>query len=247
MLDEAGLQDAKICVSNSLDENLISSLLNQGAPIDTFGVGENMITAKSQPVFGGVYKLVALEKQGQIVPKIKISDNIEKITNPHFKKIVRIYDENNKLITDLLCIHDEKIPSKSITLKHPENNWITKTITNFKAIELKKKMIENGKVIYTFPTIEQTRQKVQQELATLWPEALRLQNPHAYVINLSDKLLTLKKNLLNEHKTQTAVDIKALKEELDKLNAKKNEILAKKKQKATQPTQIQSTEIENEK
>lgn len=201
MLDEAGLKDTSIVISNSLDENLISSLLKQGAPIDSFGVGENMITAKSNPVFGGVYKLVAMEKNGVIIPKIKISDNVEKMTNPHFKKIYRLYDNNNKLIADMLAVYDEKMPSGSLTLTHPEKDWLTKEITDYKVRELKVKMIENGKVIYNFPTIEQTRKRVQQELSTLWDEALRLENPHTYTVNLSDKLTKVKTELLSQSKS----------------------------------------------
>ena len=197
MLDQAGLTSAKIVTSNSLDEYIIKSLLEQGAPIDSFGVGENMITSKSTPVFGGVYKLVAVEKNNQIVPKIKISDNVEKVTNPHFKKIYRLYDQNDKLITDLICVHDEEAPTGKLRLTHPDNNWVTKEVENYKVKELRKKMIENGKVIYNFPTVMETRNKVQQELKTLWDEALRLENPQTYIINLSEKLQKIKENLLS--------------------------------------------------
>lgn len=201
MLDEAGLTSTKIVVSNSLDEYLITSLLNQGAPIDSFGVGENMITAKSNPVFGGVYKLVAIEKDGVVQPKIKISDNIEKITNPHFKKIYRLYDKNNKFITDILSLHDESEPSGTITLTNPNDKFQTKSITNYTVRDLKVKMMENGKVIYKIPSIEETKNNVTKELSTLWSEALRLENPHTYIINLSDNLSALKIELLNQHKS----------------------------------------------
>ena len=200
MLDEAGLVDTKIVVSNSLDENVISSLLEQNAPIDIFGVGENMITSKSNPVFGGVYKLVAMEKDEKVIPKIKISDNIEKITNPHFKKIYRLYDKNNKIISDLLCVYDEEIPTKKLLLKHPENDWVTKEITDFKAVDIRKHIIKNGELIYKFNDIETTRKKVQNELDTLWEEALRLKNPHTYTLNLSNKLLEIKSSLLKKNK-----------------------------------------------
>lgn len=196
MLDNAGLKDTKIVASNSLDEHLISSLLMQGAPIDLFGVGENMITAKSNPVFGGVYKLVAMEKENKIVPKIKISDNVEKVTNPHFKKIYRIYTPDNKLIADMLAVHDEKMPTEPLRLQHPEKEWITKEVKDYKVRELKVKMMENGKVIYNSPSIEETRNYVKEELNTLWEEALRLENPHTYVVNLSTKLALLKNKLL---------------------------------------------------
>ena len=200
MLDEAGLVNTKIVVSNSLDENVISSLLEQNAPIDIFGVGENMITSKSNPVFGGVYKLVAMEKDEKVIPKIKISDNIEKITNPHFKKIYRLYDKNNKIISDLLCVYDEEIPTKKLLLKHPENDWVTKEITDFKAVDIRKHIIKNGELIYKFNDIETTRKKVQNELDTLWEEALRLKNPHTYTLNLSNKLLEIKSSLLKKNK-----------------------------------------------
>ena len=196
MLDNAGLTSTKIVTSNSLDEYIITSLIEQGAPIDSFGVGENMITSKSTPVFGGVYKLVAIEENNQIIPKIKISDNVEKVTNPHFKKIYRIYDQNGKLITDLISVFDEELPTEKLKLTHPENTWVQKEIENYKAIELRKKMMENGKVIYDFPSIKQTRERVQAELSTLWEEALRLQNPHTYIINLSSKLQKIKDDLL---------------------------------------------------
>ena len=196
MLDEAGLNTTKIVTSNSLDEYVITSLLEQNAPIDSFGVGENMITSKSNPVFGGVYKLVAIEKNNQILPKIKISDNVEKITNPHFKKIFRLYDKNNKLITDLICVYDEEMPSGKLTLIHPDKEWIKKDISYYRVKELRKKMLENGKIVYRFPTIKQTRQKVQDELNTLWDEALRINNPQTYIINLSTKLQKIKNDLL---------------------------------------------------
>ncbi|MBE7074634.1 MAG: nicotinate phosphoribosyltransferase [Clostridiales bacterium] len=199
MLDEAGLEDTKICVSNSLDEYVIQSLLLQNAPIDSFGVGENLITAKSNPVFGGVYKLVAIEKDGKLIPKIKISDNVEKVTNPHFKKIYRLYDKNNgKFITDILTIFNEKAPRGKQILTHPDNPWTKKEVKDYEVVDLKVQMIENGKLIYNLPTIEETRENVKKNLATLWPEALRLTNPHTYTINLSDKLSQTKKDLL-EH------------------------------------------------
>lgn len=200
MLDQAGLKNTKIVVSNSLDENIIESLLLQNAPIDSFGVGENLITAKSNPVFGGVYKLVAIEKDGKIIPKIKISDNIEKITNPHFKKIYRLVDNTSgKFVTDIISIFDEPKPEGKITLLHPTNAWTNKVIDNYSVREIKIKMIENGKLIFSLPTLEETRKKVQAELNTLWDEALRLSNPHKYIINLSPQLSRLKSNLLEEH------------------------------------------------
>ena len=200
MLDNAGLVDTKIIVSNSLDEYLISSLLKQNAPIDSFGVGENMITAKSNPVFGGVYKLVAIEKGGEIIPKIKLSNNVEKMTNPHFKNIYRLLDKNGKIIADLLTIYNENKPSGKIILFHPQNNWTQKTVENYTVRNLRLKIIENGKIIHKFKTVEETRKYVQEELSTLWEEALRLENPHTYVVNLSDELFEIKNKLINSYK-----------------------------------------------
>ena len=196
MLDEAGLKNAKICTSNSLDEHIIDSLLAQGAPIDSFGVGENLITAKSNPVFGGVYKLVAMEDGGKVVPKIKISDNMEKIINPHFKKIVRYFDENGMLISDVLYEHDEVLPSGKLTLKHPEQSWTNKEITNYTTMLLGTKMMENGEVIVNLPSVGEVKDNIQKNLKTLWPEAKRLSNPHTYTVNLSDKLAKTKNDLL---------------------------------------------------
>ena len=199
MLNEAGLKETQIIVSNSLDEFLISSLMEQGAPIDVFGVGENMITAKSQPVFGGVYKLVALEENGNIIPKIKLSDNESKTTNPHFKKIFRLYDKNNMFITDIISLFDEKAPEGKVELVHSQNDWVRKTVEDFVVTEPKIKMFENGKQIYALKSILQTRQKVKDELATLWPEAKRIYNPHIYTINLSEKLKTIKNELIQSN------------------------------------------------
>lgn len=196
MFDEAGLKDAKICTSNSLDEYVIESLLSQGAPIDSFGVGENLITAKSNPVFGGVYKLVAMEDGGKIVPKIKISDNMDKIINPHFKKIARYFDKNGMLIADVLYEHDEIVPSGKLTLKHPSKSWASKEISNYSTILLGQKMMENGEVITNLPSIADVKENIQENLKTLWPEAKRLLNPHTYQVNLSPKLEKTKNDLL---------------------------------------------------
>lgn len=208
MLDKAGLESAKICVSNSLDEKVITDLLSQGAPIDTFGVGENLITAKSNPVFGGVYKLVAIEEEGVLVPKIKISDNVEKITNPAFKDIVRLYDENGKIITDILTLFGEKIPSPPIKLNAPDAEWQTKTVSNFNAKHIRKKMMENGKIIYQMKTPQQTRKHVQDELDTLWEENKRLLNPQGFIINLSPALQKVKHQLLCEHSAKREEKVK---------------------------------------
>lgn len=201
MLDEAGLTKAKICVSNSLDESVISALLNQGAPIDTFGVGENLITAKSNPVFGGVYKLVAIEEDGTLVPRIKISDNIEKVTNPAFKDIIRLYDKNGKIITDILSLFGEKAPKAPIKLKDPDVSWKFKVVKDFTAKHIREKMMENGKIIYNLKTLDKVRANVQAELDTLWEENKRLLNPQTFIINLSPSLQKVKEELLEEYST----------------------------------------------
>lgn len=200
LLDAAGLNYVKICVSNSLDEFLVDDLLRQGAPIDSFGIGENLITAKSNPVFGGVYKLAALEEDGKFVPKIKVSDNTEKITNPAFKDIVRFFDKHGKIITDVITLFDEELPKDTYTLIDPAHTWKTKKISGFTAKKIKVKMVENGKLIYTFKSVNERRENVQKELATLWEENLRLSNPQTFIISLSEKLLEIKTKLLKEHK-----------------------------------------------
>lgn len=199
MLDNAGLKSAKICVSNSLDENLITDLLNQGAPIDSFGVGENMITAKSNPVFGGVYKLVAMQKERYIQPRIKISDNIEKITNPGFKDIVRLYDQNGKIITDLLTLFEEPLPTAPIKLKAPASTWKFKLVKDFTAKKIRVKMMEKGKIIYQMKSLKEKRAYVQEQLDTLWEENKRLTNPQTFIVSLSPKLEKMKEDLLYAH------------------------------------------------
>ena len=199
ILDDAGFPDCKICVSNSLDEFLISSLLEQGAQIDSFGVGENLITAKSDPVFGGVYKLVAIEKNGEIVPKIKISENVAKITNPGFKKVYRFYDKNsNKALADVITLHDEKIPEKNYKIFDPENPWKEKLLTNYTVRPLQEQIFKNGRLVYTTPTLSEICEKSKKELETLWPEIKRLKNPHKYYVDLSKPLWDLKNELLKK-------------------------------------------------
>lgn len=198
MLDDAGLTDCKIVASNALDEHLIRDLLMQGAQIDVFGVGERMITSKSAPVFGGVYKLVAIEgSDGQIIPKIKLSENTAKITNPHFKKVYRLYDnETGKAIADELCLHDETIDTES---KHvifdPNATWKKKTLKNFTARELQVPIFKNGQCVYKSPSIDEIRDYCRQEVDSLWDEVKRFENPHRYYVDLSQKLWDIKKEL----------------------------------------------------
>lgn len=198
MLDEAGLTNCKIVASNALDEHLIRDLLMQGAKVDVFGVGERMITSKSAPVFGGVYKLVAIENEnGEIIPKIKLSENISKITNPHFKKVYRLYDkETGKAIADELCLYDETIDTtKEHTIFDPNATWKQKTLTNFTARELQVPIFKNGECVYKSPSIEEIKAYCQKEVDTLWDEVKRFENPHRYYVDLSQKLWDIKKEL----------------------------------------------------
>lgn len=200
MLDEAGYEDCKIIVSSSLDEFKIKDILHQGGKIDSFGVGERLITSTSSPVFGGVYKLVAIEKKGEVIPRIKISENIEKITTPGVKQVYRIYDkESNKAKADLITLIDEKINvNEPLTIFHPLYTWKRKTINNFYVRPLLESIYENGKLVYERPSIEEIRDFHVKELATLWEEHLRLDQPQIYKVDLSQKLWTLKNDLLNK-------------------------------------------------
>ncbi len=201
MLDEAGLTECKIVVSNSLDENIIRDIIHQGARVDSFGVGERLITAKSDPVFGGVYKLVAKEKDGEVVPKIKISENAVKITNPHFKKLYRIFDrETNTAIADLLCVHDEVIDeSQPLELFDPQHTWKRKTVTNYVARELLVPIFKDGECVYKSPDIKEIQQYCREQVETMWEEVLRFENPHRYYVDLSQKLWDIKMKLLADH------------------------------------------------
>lgn len=197
ILDDAGFSDCKICVSNSLDESLITSLLDQGAKIDSFGVGENLITAKSDPVFGGVYKLCAIEKDGKIIPKIKISENTAKITNPGFKKSYRFYSkETGKALADVLALAGEEIPSNNFTIFDPLNPWRKKTLLNYTVRPLQEHIFENGSLIYESPSLSEISKKCSKELDTLWDEIKRLDNPHKYYVDLSSGLWNLKNDML---------------------------------------------------
>jgi nicotinate phosphoribosyltransferase len=199
LLDDAGLHYCKIVASNSLDEYLIRDLLIQGAKIDVFGVGERLITAKSDPVFGGVYKLSAIEDEdGKIMPKIKVSENTTKITNPHFKKLYRFFDkESGKAIADELCVYDETI-DESIphTIFDPDATWKTTTLTNYTAKELLVPVVQSGKLVYEFPGIEQIKSYCEEQVELLWDEVKRFENPHTYYVDLSRKLWDIKWQLL---------------------------------------------------
>lgn len=200
MLDEAGLENCKIVASNALDEYLIRDLMMQGAKVDTFGVGERLITSSSSPVFGGVYKLVAVENEGgEIVPKIKVSENTTKITNPHFKKIYRYYDnESGKALADELCVYDEFVDSsKPHTIFDPNATWKTKTITDFTAKELLVPVFKNGECVYESPSIQEIADYCREQIDLLWDEVKRFENPHTYYVDLSKKLYEIKNILLN--------------------------------------------------
>lgn len=201
ILDEAGYEDCGIVASNSLDERIIRDMLSQGAKIDSFGVGERLITSKSEPVFGGVYKLAAIEKNGEIIPKIKISENVEKITTPHFKKIYRLFEkETNKAIADVLCLFDEKIDeNKPYELFHPNYTWKRKTVQDFYVKEMLIKIFDKGKLIYKCPTAKEIRQYCMDEVDKLWDEVKRFENPHTYYVDLSQKLWNIKNELLNKN------------------------------------------------
>lgn len=207
MLDEAGYPDCKICASNALDEYLIRDMIYQGAKVDMFGVGERLITAKSEPVFGGVYKLAAVEDDdGNIQPKIKISENVAKITTPHFKKLYRIYDKNNhKAVADLLCVHDEVIDeSRPLTLFDPQFTWKKKVVKNFEAKPIQQQIFKDGKCVYKKPAYEDIVKYAAAEIDTLWDEITRFENPHTYYVDLSQKLWEVKNYLLAENNRQTA-------------------------------------------
>ena len=198
-LDEAGLPDCKIVISNSLDEYIIRDLLNQGSQIDAFGVGERLITSKSAPVFGGVYKLSAIEDaNGNIIPKIKISENTAKITNPHFKKVYRIYSKDTgKAEADLICIHDETIDtSLPLTIFDPVYTWKSKTYENYELRLLLEPIFKDGKLVYKRPTNAEIRAYCKEQLAMLWDEVKRFENPHNYYVDLSQKLWDLKQEML---------------------------------------------------
>ena len=202
MLDEAGWTDCKISVSNSLDEYIIRDLLRQGAQIDMFGVGERLITAKSEPVFGGVYKLAAIEEpDGTVVPKIKISENVEKITNPHHKKLYRFYaKDTGKAIADYLTVYDEVVDdSKDMTIFDPDATWKTKKVYNFTARELQVPVFKGGELVYKLPSLEEIRVYCLAQVDTLWDEVKRFDNPQTYYVDLSQKLWDIKYDLLKSN------------------------------------------------
>ena len=202
MLDEAGWTECEISVSNSLDEYIIQDILRQGAKIDVFGVGERLITAKSEPVFGGVYKLVAVEKEdGTVLPKIKISENVGKITTPHYKKLYRFFGrDTGKAIADYLCVYDETVDdSHDMEIFDPDATWKRKNVYNFEAKELQVPVFQQGKLVYNCPTLEEIRAYCLDQVDKLWDEVKRFDNPHSYYVDLSQKLWDVKYGLLKDN------------------------------------------------
>ena len=200
MLDDAGWESCTISCSNALDEYLIRDLLVQGARIDQFGVGERLITARSEPVFGGVYKLAAIEDEnGNVIPKIKVSENVGKITNPHFKKVYRFYSKDTGMAeADYICLHDEDVDdTQPLEICDPDATWKKKVLTDFTARELLVPVFRGGELVYQKPSLDEIRTYCAEQLATLWPEVLRFDYPHNYYVDLSDKLLKIKLDLLN--------------------------------------------------
>jgi nicotinate phosphoribosyltransferase len=200
ILDDAGLKDCTIVASNSLDEFIITDLLDQGAQIDSFGVGERLITAKSEPVFGCVYKLAAIEKDGKIVPKIKISENEEKITNPGYKKIWRLYDrKSDNPIADVVAMSHEIIDDTNpYTIFDEVHVWKRKKITNFYAKNLQVPIFINGKCVYKLPSLSEIRAHCQNEVNNLWSEVKRFTNPHSYYVDLSTELWNCKQDMISQ-------------------------------------------------
>lgn len=202
ILDENGFKDAKIVASNSLDEFKIISLLNQGAEIDSFGIGERLITSKSDPVFGGVYKLVGIYDDDQLISKIKVSENVEKITTPGFKNVYRLYDKKTgKAEADYISLRDEEMDdSKPLVIFDPLFTWKMKKMDNYKARLMQEKIFENGKLIYEEPSLDEIAKYCKSELDSMWEEVKRFDTPHNYYVDLSQDLWNLKQNLILEAK-----------------------------------------------
>ena len=201
ILDESGWESASIVISNSLDEYIIRDILRQGAAIDSFGVGERLITSKSEPVFGGVYKLVAIEDDGKIVPKIKISENVAKITTPYFKKVYRLFSkETGMALADVLTTYDEKInDDEPYEIFDPGNTWKRKTISNFETRELLVPIFKNGECVYDLPPLGEIKEYCKAETDKIWDEVKRFENPHEYYVDMSQKLWDIRYKMLSEN------------------------------------------------
>ncbi len=215
MLDEAGWTGCTITVSNSLDERLITELLLQGAKIDSFGVGERLITSKSSPVFGGVYKLCAVEDaEGKLIPKIKVSENVGKITNPGFKKLYRFYNqETGMAVADYICLRHETVDdSQPLEICDPVSRWKRKKLEDFRAVELQVPIFQKGELVYKLPSLKEIKTFCAYQVSTLWPEVKRFDYPHQYYVDLSPELMALKDAMLAEHGKRTVQDEPAEKE-----------------------------------
>ena len=201
MLDDAGFPDCKIVASNALDEFIIKDLLSQGAPIDSFGVGERLITSRSEPVFGGVYKLAGVEVNGQMEPKLKISENVGKITNPAFKSVWRLYERaTGKAIADVVTLFDEEIDdTQPYMIFDPDHTWKRKLVTDFTARRLPVQLFRRGECVYESPDVHEIQKYCLSQVDTLWDEVKRFENPHIYYVDLSQKLWDIKHRLLAEH------------------------------------------------
>ena len=209
MLDEAGFEDTIICASGDLDEKLIQSLKIQGAKINSWGIGTKLITSADMPALGGVYKLAGvIDKDGNVTPKIKVSESSVKITNPGFKKVVRIYGGKSlKAEADLIMLKDEEIDTtKPLTITHPLETWKKITFNDYKVRELTIKVVEKGKLIYEFPTLKEIKSYAQSEMNSFWDEYLRIDKPHIYKVDLSDKLLALKTKMLDDIRKENRND-----------------------------------------
>ena len=197
ILDENGMEDCQIIVSNSLDEYIIRETLIQGAKINSFGVGERLITSRSEPVFGGVYKLVAIESGNEIIPRIKLSENVAKITNPGFKSLYRLY-KDGKAVADVITKYGETIDnSKPYTIFDPEHTWKKRTLTDFEAKPLLTQIFDKGECVYKSPELKVIQKKCSEEIDKLWDELKRFENPHRYYVDLSKDMWQMKQNLLN--------------------------------------------------
>jgi nicotinate phosphoribosyltransferase len=200
MLDEAGLKDCKIVISNSLDEWIIRDVILQGARIDTFGVGERLITARSEPVFGGVYKLAGIEKDGRIIPKMKVSENVDKITNPGFKSLYRLFDKDTRrAVADVITLAHEPAPAgDDYMIFDPYFTWKRKKLSNFTAIDLRERIFDGGRRVYDSPPIAEIQAYCRSQTGTLWEELKRFENPQTYYVDLSDELWELRKSIMKE-------------------------------------------------
>ena len=204
MLDEAGFPNAKICLSNGLNEYTISELIREGAKIGSLGVGDNISAAKER--VGGVYKLVAVEKDSKVIPKIKVSNDTEKTINPGYKRVYRFYGKKTGFILgDVVALYDEEINKNRYTLIDPIDNWKRTDIENYDVKELQVPIFKNGELVYEVPSINESKELCEKEFDALYPEIKRLTKPHKYYVDLSEKLLELKRNMIDEHREKPKV------------------------------------------